>query len=712
MKEPPKTILLVEDEALIAAREVRVLERYGFHVVTAYSGEKALAATDEHSPDLILMDIDLGRKKMDGTEAAERILKDHRLPIIFLTSHSEKEMVDRVKGITRYGYVLKNSGEFVLIEAINMAFELFDAHRRTLESEERLKIGIEATGAGLLDMDIQHDTVFYSDTFLTMLGYRSDGQPAVPDSWVGLLHPEDREEAEKKAADYLSKTVPFYESTYRMRRKDGRYIWVNDKGKAVWNIYGEPARFIRFITDITEKKALREKENRFHILFENAYDAIFLETVDDRIIDVNRKACEMMGYSREELLALKVSDLQAPKVRSRKGDALKKELKNHKNSIFEGLNIRKDGTVFPVEISNALVSDNQDTFIISFVRDISERKEYEDQRRESEEKYRNLVESSPDGIITMSLSGKVLSVNRAFLELTGYERAESFVGIHFLSIPTLFKKDLEEYAEILKSVVTGIAKKRIIFNWRHASGERRVGEAHMGLIHNKSKKIMLQAILRDITDQKKYEEKLQNALDEKNSLMQELNHRVKNNLLMVSALVRMKNAELGENCDISDLEHKIDAIRILHEHIKPEETPAYIGARTYIHDILKTVFSSFSEQPVQCDEEIEDITLSTRKAIPLGMIINEIATNAIKHGFPGEKDAKFQAYLQTTGDHRSCTVRLSNSGQPFPEEIDLENQQTLGLRLIVSLTAQIGGTVSLKKVPFPEYTITFPTEDS
>jgi CheY-like chemotaxis protein len=134
-----KTILLVEDEAIIAMSTAEMIEKYGFHVETAYSGEKAVEAVDnDPAISLILMDIDLGRG-MDGTETAEKILEEHTLPIVFLTSHSEKEYVDRVKKITRYGYVLKSSGEFVFMESINMAYELFEAHRKVEERENRYK---------------------------------------------------------------------------------------------------------------------------------------------------------------------------------------------------------------------------------------------------------------------------------------------------------------------------------------------------------------------------------------------------------------------------------------------------------------------------------------------------------------------------------------------------------------------------------------------
>src|SRR6056297_2558450 len=128
-----KKILLVEDEALIAMNEAQMLKKHGYEAVIAHKGEKAVEMAD-NDPDisLILMDIDLG-KGIDGTEAAQEILEKNDIPIVFLTSHSEKEYVDKVKKITNYGYVLKNSGEFVLIESINMAYTLFAAKREALQ---------------------------------------------------------------------------------------------------------------------------------------------------------------------------------------------------------------------------------------------------------------------------------------------------------------------------------------------------------------------------------------------------------------------------------------------------------------------------------------------------------------------------------------------------------------------------------------------------
>ena len=135
-QEKQKTILLVEDEAVIAMIEEQALKRHGFNVIVASSGEKAInIVKNTKDIDLILMDINLGKGKMDGTEAAEIILKDNDIPVLFLSSYTQAEVVQKTEQITSYGYVVKDSGETVLITSIKMAFKLFDAYQRLKESD-------------------------------------------------------------------------------------------------------------------------------------------------------------------------------------------------------------------------------------------------------------------------------------------------------------------------------------------------------------------------------------------------------------------------------------------------------------------------------------------------------------------------------------------------------------------------------------------------
>ncbi|MGE5498908.1 MAG: PAS domain S-box protein [Syntrophothermus sp.] len=134
-------ILLVEDEAIVAASGKMLLKREGYDVIHVSSGEQAIAAVERAAGkiDLILMDIDLGYNSMNGTDAAAIILKNYDIPLLFLSSHTEKEIVSLTEKITSYGYVVKGSGETVLLASINMAFRLHSAHKRLELKDEALR---------------------------------------------------------------------------------------------------------------------------------------------------------------------------------------------------------------------------------------------------------------------------------------------------------------------------------------------------------------------------------------------------------------------------------------------------------------------------------------------------------------------------------------------------------------------------------------------
>ena len=201
-----KTILLVEDDAITAMMETVQLEKEGYCIIHSTNGEQALElAADNSNPiDLILMDIDLGRG-IDGTETAKRILQQRDLPILFLSSHTEKEIVDKTEKISSYGYVVKNSSITVLNASIKMAFRLFDANQRIkneltqrkrieeelTESEKRYKELIENINEIVYLYSTERGALYWSPKVEKILGYTPDDLLKNPRLWHNSIHPED-----------------------------------------------------------------------------------------------------------------------------------------------------------------------------------------------------------------------------------------------------------------------------------------------------------------------------------------------------------------------------------------------------------------------------------------------------------------------------------------------------------------------------------------
>lgn len=181
-REKVTTILLVEDELLIAMNQKMILEQYGYSVITASSGEKAIQQVDDEPEiQLILMDINLG-KGIDGTEAAARILHDHDIPIIFCSSHTEPEIVEKSERITSYGYVVKSSGITVIDASIKMAYKLFDA-------KKALKTIFDNSPDTIARFDSSLRHVFINKRATFELGLRSEDFMGKTNRQLGM--PED-----------------------------------------------------------------------------------------------------------------------------------------------------------------------------------------------------------------------------------------------------------------------------------------------------------------------------------------------------------------------------------------------------------------------------------------------------------------------------------------------------------------------------------------
>ncbi len=209
----------------------------------------------------------------------------------------------------------------------------------------------------------------------------------------------------------------------------------------------------------------------------------------------------------------------------------------------------------------------------------------------------------------------------------------------------------------------------------------------------------------DITRQKEAERNLKRILEEKELLMREMNHRIKNNLLLVSSLISLESMQSNRNADLDNLKSRIDAIGLIHETLLEDKDLKTVNIRIYIENLLKNIFEHVVQYAVTVNNEIQEIEVSTEKAVPIGLIVNEIATNAVKHGHQEGDHAVFSIKMDRPDTTGMVELQISDNGDPVPDDLDFDHPRSTGMQLIKSLVMQLDGTIELFRAPHAEYRI-------
>ncbi|MDB5299535.1 MAG: domain S-box protein, partial [Phycisphaerales bacterium] len=246
-----------------------------------------------------------------------------------------------------------------------------------------------------------------------------------PRVWFESIHPDDREGAIERMEQ--QKHGVFTDSEFRVVRPDGSIRWVRGRAFPVKDQDGNVSRIAGLVEDITERKraeeALREGEQRFRTFVNHATDAFFVHGEKFVILDVNRRACESLGYTRDELLGMTPADID-PDITPARLEEIDRKLMAGEMMAFESRHRRKDGTVFPVEVRGQGFWEGGRRFTVALVRDMTERKKIQDALRESEERFRGTFENAAVGIANVDFEGRWLRVNQRLCDIVGYTREE------------------------------------------------------------------------------------------------------------------------------------------------------------------------------------------------------------------------------------------------------------------------------------------------
>ena len=226
----------------------------------------------------------------------------------------------------------------------------------------------------------------------------------------------------------------------------------------------------------------------------------------------------------------------------------------------------------------------------------------------------------------------------------------------------------------------------------------------------KKSNVHVYGTVQDVTERKMVEEKLKKSLTEKEVLLKEIHHRVKNNLMVISSLLNLQSQYIKdkEALDIfRESQNRARSMALIHERLYQSPDLKRIDFGDYIQTLSKDLFHSCITNlgRVKMNLNVENLMVDINTTVPLGLIVNELVTNSMKHGFVGDTKGEINIEFHEEGDEFVLVVL--DTGVGFPDDIDFRNTSTLGLQLVNNLTTQIDGKIELNKDKGTEFRITF-----
>ena len=647
-EDTARTILIVEDEAIISIITAKTLRRFGYETFTVNSGEKAVDMMSSGvNISLILMDIDLG-SGIDGTEAARQILSMRDIPIVFHTAHSEREMVEKVKGITRYGYVIKSSGDFVLNSSIEMAFELFEANRNIensmnalKESEEKYRAAFMTSPDAVNINTMEGRYVDINEGFTRLTGFTRDDVTGVSSKEIDIWSiPADRE----KLIEGLKKSgyVENLETVFRF--KDGS-LKTGLMSARIIKIKNEP-HILSITKDISQRKQYEKeiniKNDELSALNEELmatveeleatneeFEAINSELTitndelhrkegiikdeqqfTERILDSlpgifyvysypelrlkrwNRNHEILLGYEPGEIKDRHITQWHIPEAKDALQAAIESVMKDGYGIIESPLKT-KSGSLIPFLMTGVKFEERGRTYLMGVGIDVTERKKIEEALSESEERYRTLVRILPDGVV-IHTDGVIVYANEAAHRIVHADKPDQLIGIHVIDFVH------PDYREMVsKRIKNGISMKlkgepaEEIFKTFDGTFIT-VSVTAIPFTYSGNPAMLI--IFNDITGRKQAEEKIHALFAEKELLLREVHHRIKNNMNTIKGLLALQSYTLKDSPAVTalqDAENRLQSMMVLYDKLYRSDDFGELSMQEYLPSLVDEIADNF-----------------------------------------------------------------------------------------------------------------------
>jgi len=648
----------------------------------------------------------------------------------------------RIKWVWEKGEgVFDEKGKLLFLEGFITDITEQKQHEIELEkSKESYKNLIESSPDGIFIHDYKGDVLFANPAILKMLGVDSLEEFGAKSIYDYSL-PEDLAVYRKRSRDLFDgKDLPFVDS--KIRRKDGDFLEVESK-PILFNYLGKPCVLI-FCRDISFERQLEKEQLRLKVaedanrelqleiqqrqrterelqttqkytrrLIDSSLDMICASDREGYITEFNLAAQKIFLYNKEEVIGKPITFLFAtPRQWFHVNDEL---IRGSGAFAGEVVSKKKTGELFTSFLSASVLRDDEGEVIgtMGVSRDISELKKTEEQINLQAAKLNSIIESSSHYIWTYNRDLRLTSFNLNFADmmLKSYKHpvevgTNIFKG-NFISSPEhndfWMIKSLAAFSGVPQNFETSFYHPDLgMTSWM---------EVFLNPIYGVDNKVSeISGIGHDITEKKLSEEKLRQSLKEKEVLLKEVHHRVKNNLQVISSILNLQSSYVKDRKTLEILresQNRIKSMAYIHESLYQTKDFSSINFTEYVTNLSNNLVHSYQsfEDQVELDLKIQDVYLNLDLAIPCGLIINEILSNALKYAFPKNRTGKLG--LKLSHKNQEITLVIQDNGIGLPAHIDYKNTESLGLQLVVTLVDQLGGSIKLDRVKGTKFTIIF-----
>ena len=371
------------------------------------------------------------------------------------------------------------------------------------------------------------------------------------------------------------------------------------------------------------------------------------------------------------------------------------------------------GTLIFLVVSRQIISVSENKKLYwKAQEEIALRKEISKSLQDSESAYRTIFENTGTATAIIDENNMITLANTEFEKLSGCSKQEIEGIKHWTDF--VVKEDLDNMVEYNNLRITEKEPHPRNYDFRLKDRSGNIKNIYVVAVIIPGSNDSLISLL-DVTKSKNAEAEIKKSLEEKEILLKEIHHRVKNNLTVISSLLNLQSRYIKDKEDLvmfKESQSRAKSMALIHQRLYDSSDLKRIDFGDYIKTLANDMFHTYvpNSNIVKLNINVEDVMLDVNTAIPLGLILNELLSNSMKYAFPPElsnnsTNGNISVNLYNSG--KGYTLSVEDDGVGFPEDINLENTDSLGLQLIYSLTNQIGGTIILDRINGTSFKIEF-----